>query len=149
MKSGRRPSGSCGTQRRTGSSATPPSRSLVIGGAWWDLVDKIATHLVRDTLIGHRAAVTPVLRDWAREEDPWLRRAAVLSQIGARGATDPALLADVVEINLDDTSFWLRKAIGWALRDHARSDPGWVRDLVASYGGRMSGLSRREATKHL
>jgi 3-methyladenine DNA glycosylase AlkD len=59
------------------------------------------------------------------------------------------LLRAAVEHNLDDGSFWLLKAIGWALRDYARTDPDWVRAEVARLGDRMSGLSRREATKHL
>ena len=54
-----------------------------------------------------------------------------------------------IEANLDDRSFWLRKAIGWALREYARTDPDWVRAYVASAGDRLSGLSRREALKHL
>ena len=55
----------------------------------------------------------------------------------------------VVYVNLDDPSFWLRKAIGWALRQYARTDPDWVLRAVDRYGDRLSGLSRREATKHL
>ena len=55
----------------------------------------------------------------------------------------------MVEANLDDRSFWLRKAIGWALREYARTDPDWVRAEVDRLGDRLSGLSRREATKNL
>ena len=55
----------------------------------------------------------------------------------------------MVEANVDDTSFWLRKAIGWALRQYARTDPDWVRAEVGLLGDRLSGLSRREALKHL
>ena len=73
----------------------------------------------------------------------------MLAQLRHRGDTDTALLAEAVEANLDDPSFWLRKAIGWALREHARTDPDWVRDHVAAWDGRISGLSRREALKHL
>ena len=50
---------------------------------------------------------------------------------------------------MDDPSFWLRKAIGWALRDLARTDPDWVRAEVDRLDGRLSALSRREAVKHL
>ena len=56
--------------------------------------------------------------------------------------------SDWCEANLDDTSSWLRKAIGWALRDYARTDPDWVWEQVDRLGDRLSGLSRREATKH-
>jgi 3-methyladenine DNA glycosylase AlkD len=127
----------------------PLYRHLVVTGAWWDLVDEIATHLVGDVLLAHRAEVTPVVRAWASDDDLWLRRTAVLCQIRHRDHTDTDLLREAVEANLDDPSFWLRKAIGWALRSHARTDPGWVRAEVTAAGDRMSGLSRREALKHL
>lgn len=124
-------------------------RHLVVTGAWWDVVDAVASHLVAPTLRGHREEVTPVLREWMVDDHLWLRRTAVLSQLGAKDATDVALLHEVIEANVDDPTFWLRKAIGWALRDYARTDPDWVRAEVALLGDRLSGLSRREATKHL
>jgi 3-methyladenine DNA glycosylase AlkD len=122
---------------------------LVVTGAWWDVVDDVATHLVGDVLAGHRRAATPVVRSWATDDDLWLRRTAVICQIGHRDATDLDLLRYAVEANVDDPSFWLRKAIGWALRQHARTDPAWVRSEVDRLGDRLSGLSRREALKHL
>jgi 3-methyladenine DNA glycosylase AlkD len=124
-------------------------RHLVVTGAWWDHVDEVAAHLVGDVLAGYRAEVTPVLRAWARDEDLWVRRTAVLSQVRHQASTDTELLRDVIEANLDDRSFWLRKAIGWALRDYSRSDPAWVRAEVDRLGDRLSGLSRREATRRL
>ena len=124
-------------------------RHLVVTGAWWDLVDPVATHLVGGVLHAHRPGATQVVRAWAGDDDLWLRRTAVLAQLRHRAATDTGLLADAVEANLDDPSFWLRKAIGWALREHARTDTDWVRDRVAAWGDRISGLSRREALKHL
>jgi 3-methyladenine DNA glycosylase AlkD len=124
-------------------------RHLVVTGAWWDVVDDVATHLVGDVLLAHRAETTPVMWAWASDEDPWIRRTAVICQVGHKDQVDTDLLRHAVEANLVDTSFWLRKAIGWALRDHARTDPAWVRAEVARLGVRLSGLSRREATKHL
>jgi hypothetical protein len=112
-------------------------------------VDAIDAHLVAPTLIGHREAVTPVVREWMVNDHLWLRRTSVLSQLGAKNETDVVLLREAVEHHLDDGTFWLRKAIGWALRDYARTDPDWVRAEVARLGDRMSGLSRREAMKHL
>jgi len=129
--------------------ALPLWRHLVVTGAWWDVVDEIASHLVEETLEGHRAAVTPVIREWATDPDPWLRRTSVICQLNAKDDTDLDLLRHAVDSNIDDTSFWLRKAIGWALRQYARTDPDWVLAEVARHGDRMSGLSRREATKHL
>lgn len=128
-------------------------RHLVVTGAWWDVVDHVASHLVGDILVADRAGVTPVMRAWAVDEDLWLRRSAVLCQLrhGVRADTD--LLRDVVTTNLEDSphgrSFWIRKAVGWSLRQHARTDPGWVRRFVEEHDGNLSGLSRREALKHL
>ena len=130
-------------------SSLPLWRHLVVTGAWWDLVDDVAAHLVGDVLARHRQVATPVVRGWAGADDPWLRRTAVLAQLGHRTDTDLALLAHAIEANLDDPTFWLRKAIGWALRDQARTDPDWVRSRVACWGDRLSPLSRREALKHL
>ncbi|GAA1160089.1 DNA alkylation repair protein [Nocardioides aquiterrae] len=129
--------------------SVPLFRHLVVTGAWWDVVDDVATHLVGDALAAHRAELTPVLRGWATDADPWLRRAAVICQVGDREATDTDLLRHAVEANVDDPTFWLRKAVGWALRDYARTDPDWVRAEVDRLGDRLSGLSRREALKHL
>ena len=124
-------------------------RHLVVTGAWWDHVDEVAAHLVGGVLSGHRTAVSPVMRAWARDSDLWVRRTAVLSQLRFQAETDTDLLHDVIEPNLDDRSFWLRKAIGWALREYSRTDPDWVRAEVDLLGDRLSGLSRREATRRL
>ena len=121
---------------------------LVRDGAWWDLVDSIATHEVRDLLLGWPEEVAPVLRGWCLDESLWVRRAAVLAQVGAKDRTDRTLLADVVEATIGDPDFFARKAIGWALRDLARTDPEWVRAFVDSHP-ELSALSRREALKHL
>lgn len=129
--------------------SVPLFRHLVVTGAWWDLVDEVATHLVADALVAHRPELTAVLRDWARGDDLWIRRTSVICQVGAKEETDVDLLRHAIEQNLDDRTFWLRKAIGWALRDYARVDPDWVRAEVERYGDRLSGLSRREALKHL
>lgn len=129
--------------------ALPMYRHLVVTGAWWDLVDTVAGDLVGGVLAAHRPQATPTIRAWATDDHLWLRRTAVLSQLTHRADTDLDLLTYAIEANVDDTSFWLRKAIGWALRQHARTDPDWVRAEVERLGGRLSGLSRREALKHL
>ena len=128
-------------------------RELIVDGAWWDVVDDIASHLVGDILAAHRDEVTPVMRTWAVEDDLWLRRTAIICQLGHKHDTDLDLLRFALESNLEDSlhgkSFWIRKAVGWALRQHARTDPDWVRTFVAEHDARLSGLSCREALKHL
>jgi 3-methyladenine DNA glycosylase AlkD len=130
------------------SAAMPLWESLIRSGAWWDVVDDIATHLVRDTVIAHPPVEGLRMRDWAGSDSLWVRRASIICQVGARERLDQTLLADVIEPNIDDPDFFSRKAIGWALRDHARHDPDWVRAFVADHPA-LSGLSRREALKHL
>lgn len=133
--------------------ALPLFRHLVVTGAWWDYVDVIAAHLVGQVLARHREVTTPVMLEWSEAnevvEDLWIRRTAVLAQLRHKELTDRRLLNDVIENNLADGSFWLRKAIGWSLREYARTDPAWVLAQVESWGSQLSGLSRREALKHL
>ena len=126
----------------------PVHRHWIVTGAWWDHVDEIASRLVGPALRADPESVTPVLRTWIRAPDRWLRRTTVICQLGARDRTDLALLTEAIEANLDDGDFFLRKGIGWALRQHARTDPEWVRTFVATHPA-LSPLSRKEALKHL
>jgi 3-methyladenine DNA glycosylase AlkD len=119
---------------------------MITAGAWWDLVDGVSGR-IRDLLLEHPAQLRPVLLRWARSPDRWLRRSAVIAQLGAKHRTDTALLTEVILVNAADPEFFVRKAIGWALRDLAKTDPAWVRGFLA--GHELSPLSRREAAKHL
>ena len=121
-------------------------RELILAGAWWDYVDELA-HRVGDLLLGWPAEVRPTLVTWARSEDRWLRRASIICQLGARDRVDLELLTLAIESSVGDRDFFLRKAIGWALRDYARTDPAWVRSFATNH--ELSPLSRREALKHL
>jgi 3-methyladenine DNA glycosylase AlkD len=122
---------------------------LIVTGAWWDYVDEVAVRRIGPILGRHPAAMTPVVRAWAVHDDLWLRRSAVICQTKAKSGTDVALLEASLAPNLDRREFWIRKAVGWALREHAKTDPGWVRDYVAGHDDQLSGLSRREALKHV
>ena len=88
-----------------------------------------------------------MVRRWSTDDFLWVRRLAIISQLGRRDRVDLDLLAEVIEPNLADPEFFVRKAVGWALREAARVDPDWVRSYVA--GHELSPLSRREALKHL
>jgi 3-methyladenine DNA glycosylase AlkD len=122
---------------------------LIVSGAWWDHVDEVAIRLIGPLLSAHPPEVAPVMRSWARDADRWRRRASVICQIGLRDATDTALLAECILANVDDPDFFLRKGIGWALREYAKTDPHWVRAFTTSYRARLSPLSLREATRTL
>jgi 3-methyladenine DNA glycosylase AlkD len=121
-------------------------RELIVTGAWWDYVDELA-HRVGDLLLSWPAEVRPAVLSWTRSDDRWLRRASVICQLGARDRTDVELLTTAIESAIGDSDFFLRKAIGWALRDYARTDPAWVRSFAETR--ELSPLSRREALKHM
>jgi 3-methyladenine DNA glycosylase AlkD len=134
--------------RWVGPSWVPLLRHWIVTGAWWDFTDEIAGRRVGPLMRAHPDTLRPVVRAWITDPDRWLRRTSVICQLGSGAATDTALLTEAIEANLADPDFFLRKGIGWALRQHARTDPEWVRAFVAGHPG-LSPLSRREALRHL
>jgi 3-methyladenine DNA glycosylase AlkD len=89
---------------------------LVVTGAWWDHVDVIAIHLIGPIQRSSRPALDATLRAWSTDPDLWRRRTALIHQVGAGQALDRQLLVDCILPNLEDREFFIRKAIGWALR---------------------------------
>jgi 3-methyladenine DNA glycosylase AlkD len=122
---------------------------LIATGAWWDFVDAIAVQRVGPILRAHRAQARPIVLGWSREEDPWLRRTSIICQIGSKARTDTDLLHACIEPSLGDRDFFVRKAIGWALREHSKTDPESVVTFVAAHEQDLSPLSKREALKWL
>lgn len=135
------------TPHRYAPASLPLFEEMVITGAWWDIVDE-SSHRIGDILQRHRAEVTPILRGWIRDAVLWKRRVSIICQLGHRGDTDLDLLCNAIEANLADKDFFIRKAIGWALREYAKHDMPWVVAYVGRLGDRLSPLSRREALKH-
>jgi 3-methyladenine DNA glycosylase AlkD len=127
----------------------PLYRMLIVDGAWWDLVDEVATHIVRDLLLVHPGPTWPVVDTWVDDEDMWLRRAAIICQVGAKGSTHESRLFDYCSRRAHEEAFFIRKAIGWALREYSKTNPSAVAEFVAANEDRLSGLSKREATRHL
>ncbi|SFW87957.1 DNA alkylation repair protein [Amycolatopsis australiensis] len=126
----------------------PVYEEMIVGGAWWDYVDELAIRRIGPILRADRARVTPIMLSWAADRDTWRRRTAIICQIGHKEDTDRDLLTRAIEPAIGDAEFFLRKGIGWALRNYARTAPDWVRSFVDEHPG-LSGLSRREALKHI
>ena len=126
----------------------PMIEEMVITGAWWDYVDAIAGRGVGAMLAAHPHPMKAILREWAKDGDIWKRRTAILAQLRAKQGTDPNLLTDAIRPSIGHPEFFLRKGIGWALREYSKTDPGWVTAFVDAHPG-LSTLSRREALKHL
>jgi 3-methyladenine DNA glycosylase AlkD len=129
--------------------ALPLYERLIVAGAWWDLVDGLATHEVADLLLRYPEPMRRTILDWSRGVDPWLRRTSIICQVSFKRTTDQDLLYACIEPSLAERGFFLRKAIGWALREYAKAAPDEVRRYVAQNEARLSGLSRREALKHV
>ncbi len=121
--------------------ALPLYEELIVTGAWWDFVDEVAIRLVGELELGS------FLREWAVDEDMWKRRTAIIAQVARKDATDAQLLFDCIEPNRADREFFIRKAIGWALRDYSKVDPDGVERYCATH--ELSALSRREALRNL
>lgn len=129
--------------------ALPLYEELIVGGAWWDVVDEVATGALRDLLAAHPQELGAAMREWSVSPNLWKRRSSIICQVGRRRSIDLRLLYDCIEANFADRDFFIRKAIGWALRDYAWVDPDEVVRYVAVNETRLSGLSRREALKNV
>lgn len=122
-------------------------RALLETDPWWDTVDGL-TAVLGDVLFADRAAGQAMMDGWIGAASFWVRRAAMLHQLGWRLETDRQRLFGYAAALAPEKEFFIRKAIGWALRDFARWDGAAVRDFVAAHEDALSPLSRREALKH-
>ena len=122
-------------------------QDLLVTKSWWDTVDTIATGPVGVHFQRYPAVRRKYLPRWRKSDNFWLRRSAILFQLNYKSDTDFALLCDIICENLDSKEFFINKAIGWALRQYARTDPEAVRAFVA--GTPLHPLSAREALKRL
>jgi 3-methyladenine DNA glycosylase AlkD len=128
----------------------PLYRRLIVEGAWWDFVDEVADHLVGRVLLLERAKAAPLMRRWIGDEKHmWLRRAAILCQLKHKKETDEAMLFDFCLRRAHEKEFFVRKAIGWALREYAYVNPAAVRAFISRHRTKLSPLTLREAAKHL
>jgi 3-methyladenine DNA glycosylase AlkD len=129
--------------------ALPIYEEMITSGAWWDYVDAIATHQVGELLRLYPAKMAPLLRAWAVSDDIWKRRSAILAQLSFKRDTDRRLLYDCIRPSLGSKEFFLRKGIGWALREYAKTDAKEVIRYVRQHEAQMSPLTRREAMRNL
>lgn len=127
--------------------ALPMYEEMIVTGAWWDYVDEIAGHRLGVLLSRSPAPMREAMRAWSRCDNVWKRRSSILCQLALKGDTDKELLYDCIEPSLGSKEFFLRKAIGWALRQLARTEPEEVLRYVRARKDALSPLSKREALK--
>ena len=129
--------------------ALPLYEEMIVTGAWWDYVDAIATHRLGDLLRRYPKEMRREMLRWSADKDLWKRRSAILCQVTFKRETDLELLYGCLEPSLGSSEFFLRKAIGWALRQYAWTDPAEVKRYVRHHWLELSALSRREALRNL
>lgn len=120
---------------------------MVITNSWWDSVDGIASYAIAPLVIKYPDLKKEMVR-FSTHKNMWLKRVAITYQLLYKTKTDKQFLYKVIKLNWDDTDFFIRKAIGWALRQYARTNPEEVYKFVEANKGKLSSLSVREALKH-
>ncbi|WP_370452205.1 DNA alkylation repair protein [Cohnella sp. AR92] len=120
---------------------------LIVSKSWWDTVDIIASKLVGQLFRNDPELARRTVPSWISSDNKWLRRTALLFQLTYKERTDAEWLFALIRECAHEKEFFIRKAIGWALREYAKTDAAAVRSFVA--GTTLSGLSAREALKHI
>ena len=124
-------------------------RQWIEEGAWWDFVDEIANFLVGGAYLKDREAVGPVMDEWITDPHLWIRRAAIICQLRHKKETDAGRLYDYCLRSAHEKDFFIRKAIGWALRQYSRSEPESVHEFLTTYRQELSNLSFKEGSRIL
>ncbi|MBY0357561.1 MAG: DNA alkylation repair protein [Candidatus Obscuribacterales bacterium] len=122
---------------------------MIRDGAWWDLVDDLAIQIVSCIYRAERKTMKPIIEKWVNDDDMWIRRTAILAHNHHKKETDSKQLFAHCLLRADEEEFFIRKAIGWALREYSYTDPKAVSRFLISNRKRLSGLSFREGAKQL
>lgn len=133
---------------RCSSAFLPVVRRLITTTSWWDTVDLLAAHVV-GPLVTADPRLTAVMDEWIADDDLWVARTALLHQLTYKDRTDPDRLFAHCLRQSGHPDFFVRKAIGWSLREYAKTDPDAVRDFLTRERGRFAPLSVREALKNI
>jgi 3-methyladenine DNA glycosylase AlkD len=129
----------------------PALQALLLQDAWWETVDGLSAVIadVMHAAVQQNPNAAIVMDVWLKHPSHWVRRSAMLHQLGWRLDTDTTSLFGYATQLADEKEFFIRKAIGWALRDYARWNPQAVTNFLVKHRNTLSGLTVREAAKHL
>lgn len=120
---------------------------MIVNKSWWDTVDYIAANLVGSYLNQFPDRIIELSSEWMDSNNMWLQRTSLLFQLKYKSASDTELMHNYISKLAVSKEFFLRKAIGWVLREYSKTNAEFVIDYVKKYP--MSGLSQREALKWL
>lgn len=122
-------------------------RWMLVQKSWWDSVDFIAANLVGSYFRIFKQNASPTMKDWLDTNNMWLQRTTLIFQLKYKKETDLELLSRQIKALKDSKEFFIRKAIGWSLREYSKTDPDWVQEFV--FSTQLSPLSKREALKRI
>ena len=125
----------------------PKIERLVVTKSWWDTVDILDR--VVGSLVYDRPELEEIILKWSLSDNIWLRRVAIDHQLLRKEKTNVQLMEKILLHNLNQTEFFINKAIGWALRDYSKTNPAWVAGFIEKNKERMADLSIKEASKYL
>lgn len=114
--------------------------------SWWDSIDTIAPHFVGRIVKLDREYGEKIMLEWSQSDNMWTNRAAILHQLKFKKETDTDLLFQIIKQHSESKEFFIQKAIGWVLREYAKTDPEVVKAFVEVHP--LKPLSKREALKH-
>ncbi len=126
----------------------PTLETMIRSKSWWDTVDTIAPNLVGHLVKTH-PELTKVMDRWIEDPYLWIRRAALLHQLRWKEDTDEEKLFSYCQKTLHEKDFFIRKAIGWVLREYSKTNPKSVKKFISLHQPRLSNLSIREGSKYL
>ena len=125
----------------------PKLEQLIVTKSWWDTVDILDR--VVGSLVYNKPELEKIILQWNLSDNIWLRRVAIDHQLLRKEKTNVQLMEKILLNNLDQTEFFINKAIGWALRDYSKTNPEWVACFIEKNRKRMAELSIKEASKYL
>lgn len=128
--------------------AIPLFEKIIREGAWWDFVDDVAINLIGHVLMHHPVLMWPIIEQWINDPDIWIARTAIICQNKFKKKTDEKRLFSFCLQRAHEKNFFMKKAIGWALREYAKTETEAVYIFVEQHSSKLSQLSYKEATKH-
>lgn len=125
----------------------PFCEKLLIQKSWWDSIDTIAPKIVGSIVLNDRETGEVVMKQWSSSQNMWLNRSAILHQLKYKEQMNEELLIEIIRDHIESEEFFIQKAIGWVLREYAKTKPETVRSFVHSTD--LKPLSSREALKNI
>jgi 3-methyladenine DNA glycosylase AlkD len=120
--------------------------NLILTNSWWDSVDTISKYILGEYLLEHPSEIEKTIECFSNANNMWLNRSAILFQLGYKQKTNFDLLKSACEKHKNSTEFFIQKAMGWSLREYAKTNPEAVKNFVTH--AKLKPLSQKEALKN-